>query len=259
MSISFEGKTAFITGASSGIARTAAIMFASRGAFVAAIDVTDASETVETIRNAGGTAESFICDVSIESQVKKAADDAVAAFGRIDIAFNCAGIGPDGVRIPYCPLTETNADDWQKIIDVNLTGVFFCLKHELIQMQKQGSGAIVNVSSTAGHRFPPGFHAYCPSKSGVVALTELAANENARKGIRVNCVTPGPTAGTQMSSNTSSSNEQMDDIVVNSLIPMGKYGRMEDVVEAVMWLSSDLAGHTNGQNIFVDGGMHVKS
>ena len=258
MSNDFEGKVAFITGASSGIARTTAIMFAASGALVAAVDMTDAAGTVKTIRDAGGKAEAFLCDVTVEAQVKKAIDDTVAAFGRLDIAFNCAGIGPDGVRIPYCPLTETSEEDWRKIIDVNLTGVFFCMKHELIQMQKQGAGAIINVSSTAGHRFPPGFHAYSPSKAGIVAITELAANENAKLGIRVNCVTPGPTAGTQMSNNSSASDANADDNVVNHLIPMGKYGRMEDVAEAVMWLSSDKAGHTTGQTLFVDGGMHAK-
>jgi len=258
MSISFDGKVAFITGAASGIARTAAIMFAGCGAFVSAVDIADATETVKTILDAGGTAESFRCDVTSESQVKNAIDSTVAAFGRIDIAFNCAGIGPDGVRIPFSLLTETSVDDWQRIIDVNLTGVFFCLKHELIQMQKQGYGAIVNTSSTAGYRFPPTYHAYCPSKAGVVALTELAANENARAGIRVNCVTPGPTLGTQLSNNSRSAVKDEDDVILNRVIPMGKYGQMEDVVKAVMWLSSDYAGHTTGQTLFVDGGMHAK-
>ena len=259
MPISFEGKVAFITGASSGIGRAAAIIFASRGAVVAAVDIADAAETVSSIRKAGGTAESYLCDVSIEADVKKAIDDVVSAFGKIDIAFNCAGIGPDGVRIPFSPLAETSADDWRRIIDVNLTGLFYCLKHQLIQMQKQGSGSIVNTSSTAGHRFPPGFHAYGPSKVGVVALTEMAAIENARTGVRVNCVSPGPTAGTQLSDNSGSADGHTDDIVINSLIPMGKYGKTEDVVEAVMWLSSDSAGHITGQNLFVDGGMHARS
>jgi len=254
----FSGKVVLITGAASGIAMTAALMFAERGAVVAAADISDASDTMNAIREAGGKAEAFTCDISDEPQVEKLISAVVSAFGRIDIAFNCAGIGPDGVRIPYCPLTETTANDWQKIVDVNLTGTFFCLKHELIQMQKQGAGAIVNTSSTGGDRFAPGFHAYGPTKAGVVALTEMAANENAKNGIRVNCVSPGPTFGTQMMNNTLAADKGMDDAVRTRIIPMGKFGRMQDVAEAVMWLSSDLAGHTTGQTLFVDGGMHVK-
>jgi NAD(P)-dependent dehydrogenase (short-subunit alcohol dehydrogenase family) len=253
----FEGKTALVTGAASGIGRVAALAFAQRGAVVAAVDVADAGGTVGAIRDAGGEAAAFICDITDELQVSKMVEDVVSTFGKVDIAFNCAGIGPDGV-IPYCPLTEASADDWRKIVDVNLTGTFFCLKHELIQMKEQGSGAIVNTSSTGGDRFAPGFHAYGPSKAGVVALTEMAANENAKSGIRVNCVSPGPTFGTQMMDNTLAADGNMKEILLDRVIPMGKFGRMEDVVEAVMWLSSDLSGHTNGHTLFVDGGMHVK-
>ena len=254
----FTGKIALVTGAASGIGRTAAVMFAQRGAVVAAVDVSDVSAVVEAITGAGGKAAAFSCDITDETQVKRMVEDVVAAFGGIDIAFNCAGIGPDGVTIPYCPLTETSAGDWQKIVDVNLTGTFFCIKHELIQMQKQGSGSIVNTSSTGGDRFAPGFHAYGPTKAGVVALTEMAANENAKNGIRVNCVSPGPTFGTRMMDNTLSADGGMEDAVKERIVPMGKFGRMEEVAEAVMWLSSDAAGHTTGQTLFVDGGMHVK-
>ena len=254
----FNDKVAVITGASSGIGRAAAITFAGRGASVAAVDILDAGGTVGAINDAGGTATAFLCDVTDELQVMKMICDVVKEFGRIDIAFNCAGIGPDGVRIKYCPLAETSADDWKKIIDVNLTGTFFCLKHELIQMQKQGAGAIVNTSSTGGDRFAPGFHAYGPSKAGVIALTEMAANENARLGVRINCVCPGPTLGTQLMDNTLAADANMEKILKEHVIPMGKFGSMEDVVEAVMWLSSDLSRHTTGHSLFIDGGMHVK-
>ena len=258
MSYGFEGRIVIVTGAASGIGRTTATEFAKHGACVAAVDMFDAGETAASINATGGRAEAFICDITSEAQVMKMIEDVVASFGRIDAAFNCAGIGPDGVRIPYCPLTETTAADWQKIVDVNLTGTFFCLKHELIQMQKQGSGSIVNTSSTGGDRFAPGFHAYGPTKAGVVALTEMAANENAKLGIRINCVSPGPTFGTQMMNNTLSASSDAESSLRDRVIPMGKFGQMTDVAAAVLWLSSDLASHTTGQTLFVDGGMHVK-
>jgi NAD(P)-dependent dehydrogenase (short-subunit alcohol dehydrogenase family) len=258
MTIDFTGKIALITGAASGIGRASAIEFARLGAVVAAADLANVSETARTITESGGTAEPFICDVSDEPQVETLIPEIVNKYGALDIAFNCAGIGPDGVRFPYSELTDTSAADWLKIIGVNLTGTFYCLKHELKQMRKQGFGSIVNTSSTGGDRFAPGFNAYGPSKAGVIALTEMAANENAKLGIRVNCVCPGPTYGTQMMNNSLESDLGMEQILTGSVIPMGKFGRMEDVAAAVIWLSSELAAHTTGHALFVDGGMHVK-
>ena len=258
MSLLFNGKVALVTGAASGIGHAAALEYAKRGAIVVAADISDASKTVAAIEAAGGVSAFFSCDITDEAQVEETIRRAVEMFGKIDIAFNCAGIGPDGVRWPYSVLTETTAGDWNKIISVNLTGTFFCLKHELIQMQKQGYGAIVNTSSTGGDRAAPGFNAYGPSKAGVIMLTELAANENAKNNIRVNAVCPGPTYGTQMMNNTIAANSSTETVLPERVIPMGKFGKMEEVAEAVIWLSSDFASHTTGQSLFVDGGMHVK-
>ena len=258
MDVLFENKVALITGAASGIGRAAALGFAARGAIVVAVDVADASDTAAEINANGGEAVFYSCDITDEAQVEASVLAAVTKYGRIDLAFNCAGIGPDGVRWPYTELTETTAADWNKIIDVNLTGTFYCLKHELIQMRKQGGGVIVNTGSTGGDRGAPGFNAYCPSKAGVTKLTELAANENAKHNIRVNAVCPGPTFGTQMMNNTLESGEGMEETLRDRVIPMGKFGQMTDVVEAVVWLCSDMSGHTTGQSLFVDGGMHVK-
>ncbi|MDR3364068.1 MAG: SDR family oxidoreductase [Clostridiales Family XIII bacterium] len=257
MAYNFEGKVALITGTASGIGLTAAACFAKNGAAVAAVDIAPSPAAVRAATDAGGVAASFICNIADEAQVRQLIGDVVLKFGKIDFAFNCAGIGPDGVRIPYTPLAETDAADWQKVVDINLTGTFLLLKYELAQMQKQGYGSIVNTGSTGGYRFPPGFHAYAPTKAGVVALTELASNENAGKGIRVNAVCPGPTYGTQLMDNSIASGDDVEETMKN-IIPTGRLNAMEDVVEAVMWLSSDLARQTTGQSLFVDGGMHAK-
>jgi NAD(P)-dependent dehydrogenase (short-subunit alcohol dehydrogenase family) len=140
---------------------------------------------------------------------------------------------------------------------VNLKGVFFCLKHELIQMQKQGGGAIVNNASIGGLKMAPNFGAYGPSKAGVVALTKLAAMENAKAGIRVNVVCPGPTLGTDLMANTLSTDPGEEAALKEHVIPMGKLGQAQDVARAVVWLCSDMAGHTTGQTLSVDGGMHM--
>lgn len=258
MAYDFSGKVALVTGAASGIGKTATMEFAESGAKVAAVDLVDPSKTGLAFKEYGSQVTAFQCDITNEHDVETLISEVVSMYGKIDIAFNCAGVGPDGVRFPYATLTETLQSDWQKIVDVNLTGTFFLLKYELKQMQKQGFGSIVNTGSTGGYRFPPGFNAYSPTKAGVVALTELASNENARLGIRVNAVCPGPTGGTQLWINSTSTDEGQEDFVKQSLIPTGNINTMKDVVEAVMWLCSDAARQITGQSLFVDGGMHVR-
>jgi NAD(P)-dependent dehydrogenase (short-subunit alcohol dehydrogenase family) len=200
-----ETKVALVTGAATGIGYAAALLFAKEGYIVVAATSRNKEgldKTVCEIEEAGGQAEAFLCDISKESDIEKMVGSVVEKYGRIDCAFNNAGVGPDGVRIPYGPLTDLSEETWDKIMDVNLKGTFFCLKHELRQMAKQGYGAIVNTSSIGGLRMVPGFGAYGPSKAGVVALTQLSALEYAKAGVRVNAICPGPTLDTELMKNT---------------------------------------------------------
>ena len=260
MPVDIKGKVALITGGATGMGRAAALEFASLGAKVAVVtghNVKGAEETVRMIQEQGGEAAFFQCNISKESDVEAMVAAVVAKWGRIDCAFNNAGVGPDGVRIPYGPLTELSEEIWDKVMNVNLKGTFFCLKHEIIQMRKQGKGAIVNNASIGGLKMAPNFGAYGPSKAGVIALTKLAAIENAKAGIRVNVVCPGPTLGTDLMANTLSSDPGEEQALKEHVTPMGKLGTAQDVAQAAVWLCSDTSGHTTGQALSVDGGMHA--
>lgn len=146
----------------------------------------------------------------------------------------------------FQPLTEVTESDWQKVINTNLTGVFHCMKYELLQMQKQGRGAIVNNASIGELRMAPGFGAYGPSKAGVIAITQTAALENADKGIRVNVICPGPTEGTGLMQDSIDAGAQDAEFLKNHIIPMKKMGTTEDVANAVVFLCSEMAGHITG-------------
>ncbi len=260
MAADIKGKVALVTGGATGMGRAAALEFASLGAKVAVVtgnNVAGGQETVRMIEERGGEAIFVQCNVSDEAQVEKMIAAVVEKWGRIDCAFNNAGVGPDGVRILYGPLTELSEETWDKVMNVNLKGTFLCVKHEMIQMLKQGKGAIVNNASIGGLKMAPNFGAYGPSKAGVVALTKLAAIEGAKAGVRVNVVCPGPTLGTDLMANTMATNPMEETILKEHVIPMGKLGQAEDVARAVIWLCSDLSGHTTGQTLSVDGGMHA--
>ena len=198
-----------------------------------------------------------ILNLPLREDVKKAIEEVVLKYGRLDCAFNNAGIGPDGVRMPYESLTEISEKTWDLVVDVDMKGVFLCLKYELLQMQKQGFGAIVNTASIGGYKMAPGFAAYGPAKAAVIALTEMAALENAAFGIRVNAICPGPTMGTELTKNSLSTNPHEEAMLKEHVIPMKKLAMTQEVVNAVLWLSSDQASHTTGQKIFIDGGMHI--
>lgn len=255
----FKGKVLFVTGAASGMGRAVAIRFGSLGCKVAvAARRPDAGqETVRLVKEAGGDAIFVSCDVSSDESVKAAIDQTVATFGSLDYAFNNAGCGADGVHIPFVPLTEVTEGDWNKVIDTNLKGVFHCLKYELIQMKKQGGGAIVNTASIGGLRMAPMFGAYGPSKAGVIAITQTAAVENAKAGIRVNVICPGPTEGTNLMADSVSSGSQDTEFLLSHVIPMAKLGTTDDVADSVVYLCSSMSGHVTGMALPVCGGMQM--
>ncbi len=255
----FKDKVLFVTGAASGMGRAVAVRFGSLGCKVAvAARRPDAgAETVRMVEEAGGKAMFVACDVANDASVKAAIDATVAAYGSLDFAFNNAGCGADGVHIPFVPLTDVTEEDWDRVIDTNLKGVFHCLKYELLQMQKQGSGAIVNTASIGGLKMAPMFGAYGPSKAGVIAITQTAAVENAKSGIRINVICPGPTEGTNLMADSVAAGSQDTAFLVEHVIPMGKLGTTQDVADSVVYLCSNLSGHVTGMALPVCGGMQM--
>lgn len=259
--LGLKDKAVLVTGGGSGIGRAAALAFGALGAKVAVAvghHLQAGQETVRQIQDQGGEAFALSCDVTDEAQVSRMVSTVVERYDRLDAAFNNAGIGPDGVRIPYGPLVELDVETWDRVMAVNMRGTFLCLKHELLQMEGQGGGVIVNNASIGGLKMAPGYGAYGPSKAGVVALTRLAALEHARSGIRVNAVCPGPTADTPLMENTLSVQPQKAAQLEGEIIPLGHLGTAQDVAQAVVWLCSDLSRHTTGQTLSVDGGLHIK-
>jgi NAD(P)-dependent dehydrogenase (short-subunit alcohol dehydrogenase family) len=248
----FEHKTAIITGGASGIGRAAAKMFAAEGAnvVIATSTIVDKAQALawELTRNYGVGAVGVKCDVRSEADVENMISVATQTFGGIDIAFNNAGVGPDGVTIPLAPLAEVTEKDWDWVMDVDCKGVFLCMKHEIRAMQSRG-GCIVNTASTAGLKAMGGFGAYGPAKAGLIMLTKAAACEYRDKGIRCNVVCPGPTKGTGMS-------ERMFGGKPESELPPD-FRQPEDVAEVVLWLCSDESRHVNGNVVTADGGMDI--
>ncbi len=259
MTNDIQGKVVIITGAATGIGRATAIEFGSLGARVVCVtghNRAGGEETAKLIREAGGEACFVQCDVSDEAQVKAMVDETLRLYGRLDCAFNNAGVGPDGVRIPFYGLTELPTDIWDKTMSVNARGAFLCMKYEIPAMLKTGGGAIVNTASVGGLRMAPGFGAYGPSKAAVIAVTRTAAVEFARQGIRANVVCPGPTLGTELMKNSLESGSSASAGDDNGPpIPLGKMGQTSDIANAVVWLCSEKSGHITGHALSVDGGM----
>lgn len=247
MELLFKDKVAIVTGGSFGIGRATAIMFAQRGAKVAIVDWKEDQETLQHIKSAGGEAIFIKCDVSKDSEVKAMVEQTVSTFGRLDYAFNNAGI--EGASAPTHEATEENFD---KVIGVNVKGVWLCMKYEIPHMLRQGKGAIVNCSSIAGVIGFPGIPIYTASKHAVIGLTKTAALEYANQGIRVNAVCPGAIQ-TPMIDRFIEKNKTTKEAMVSGE-PIGRFGEPEEIAEAAIWLCSDASSFTTGHALVVDGG-----
>lgn len=244
-----DGKIALITGAGSGIGRASALTFAREGAKVAVADklVDGGRETVRMVEAAGGTASFIEVDVSDAASVEAMVNSTVETYGRIDCAYNNAGI--EGQVAP----TDSYADDmFDRVIAVNLTGVWLCMKYEIPRLLEQGGGAIVNTASGAGLIGVAGLSAYVASKHGVIGLTKTAALEYAKSGIRVNAVCPG-LIQTPMVERLTADQPQLGEALV-AMEPVGRTGRPEEIAESVVWLCSDAASFVTGHAMSVDGG-----
>jgi NAD(P)-dependent dehydrogenase (short-subunit alcohol dehydrogenase family) len=251
----FAGKVAFVTGAASGIGRAAALAFAAEGASVVAADVSEQGnqETVRLIEAQGGRALAVRCDVSRGEDIKAALAQTAQAFGRLDFAFNNAGIEP---RKP-ASTADYDEEEWNRIFDINLRGMFLCMKHEIPLIQKHGDGgAIVNTSSGAGVIGIKGSPAYTAAKHGVIGLTKAAALDYAAQNIRINAVCPGYIDTPMMGRFTGGTPEGRAKVIAEE--PAGRMGKPEEIAAAVVFLCSDAAAFMVGHAMVIDGGQTVQ-
>jgi NAD(P)-dependent dehydrogenase (short-subunit alcohol dehydrogenase family) len=243
----FDGKVVLITGGTSGIGKAAAVAFAKAGAKVVLSGRREKEglAVAEESKNAGGTAHFVRADVSQEADVKNLVEQTVKKFGRLDVAFNNAGIELVGT------LTDTTEADYHRVFDINVLGVLLSMKYEIPAMLKTGGGAIINTSSIAGHIAMAGAGVYVASKHAVEGLTRTAALEFAKQGVRVNAVAPAAIQ-TDMIDRFAGSEENKQGLA--GMHPVGRIGRPEEVVGAVLYLASDAATFTTGISLPVDGG-----
>src|SRR6266852_468039 len=253
MNLSFEKKVALVTGAGSGMGLSAAQAFAAEGAAVALVDTNEAAVcgAAEQLVAVGHKAIAVRCDVADDAQVKAMMEKTISSFGRLDAAFNNAGI-----QSPVSEVADASVEEFDRVNAVNLRAVFSCMKYELLQMRKQGSGAIVNNSSLGGLVGIAGRAMYHAGKHGVLGLTKSAALEYASRGIRINAVCPGiidtPMVAGMLTTQAEAMKEMMRDV------PIGRLGRAEEIADAVVWLCSPRATFVIGHALAVDGGYTVR-
>lgn len=252
MDLSFENKVALVTGASSGMGLTTAQAFAAAGAAVVLADIHEDAVHVAAaaLEAASRQALAIQCDVSDESAVAAMVEQTVATFGRLDVAFNNAGIMTAAVET-----ADASGADFERLANINLRGVWNCMKYELIQMRAQGSGAIVNNSSIGGLIGGPGRAIYHATKHGVIGLTKSAALEYAARGIRINAVCPGSIETPMVTEMLEKGWIALEDMVGGNAV--GRLGRPEEIAAAVLWLCSPGASFVIGHALVVDGGATV--
>ena len=254
MNISFENQVALVTGAASGIGLATAKAFAQSGASVALADWNEKAvrSAAEELAGQGHKTLAIRCDVADDAQVEAMVDQTVAAFGRLDAAYNNAG-----VQNELAEAADQTREDFDRVVGINLRGVWSCMKFELRQMRKQGSGTIVNCSSLGGLVGGPERGIYHAAKHGVLGFTKSAALEYAARGIRINAICPGliqtPMSDQMVAAGQGEALKEME-----KSIPMGRVGRPEEIANAVLWLCSDAASYVTGQSISVDGGFIMR-
>src|SRR6516225_11144898 len=248
----FSNKVALVTGAASGMGLATARAFVEAGAAVVLADYRQDQVDAEAKKftTAGYKAIAIGCDVSDDAQVAAMVDSTVAHFGRLDAAFNNAG-----VMAHIAPTADSTREEWDRVIGINLRGVWSCMKHELRHMLRQGSGAIVNNASVGALTGNPGIGSYIASKHGVVGLTRTAALEYIKHGIRINAINPG-LIDTQIARDVVSGDEQAYAEIAKS-VPIGRAGRPEEIASVVLWLCSPGASYIVGHALTVDGGMTI--
>jgi NAD(P)-dependent dehydrogenase (short-subunit alcohol dehydrogenase family) len=249
---SFLGKVAFVTGAANGIGRASALAFAREGASVVLADISEdgCHETQRLIQQSNGRSIVVRCDVTQAEDVKSALSKGLEAFGRIDFALNNAG-----VEQPVTSAADLTEEDWDRVVNVNLRGVFLCMKYEIPLMLKQAGGVIVNTSSGAGVKGIAGQASYCASKFGLIGLTKAAALDYAKLNVRINAVCPGIIETPMMDRFSGGTPEGRERVIAQE--PIGRMGKPEEIAESVVWLCSDAAAFVIGHAMVIDGGQTV--
>ena len=244
-----KNKVVIVTGAGSGIGKAAAIHFASYGAIVVVSDINldSAKKVADEIVTHGGVSLAVKTDVTKFNEVEDLVHQTLSNYEKLDVIVNNAGIGPN-----LLPTHKSRLEDWDKVIAVNQTGVFYCMKVALQQFLKQGHGNIVNIASLAGLKASPNNISYSASKFAVVGMTKSAAMEYATKNIRVNAVCPGYTESALLDQLINAKPEM--DAILKSVIPMKRYGKASEIADAIVWLASDQTKFMTGQTITLDGG-----